>query len=230
MSISDSFPYSILQTDPFIAPDFSSCALINIDTQSDTLDGRPLEIPGTSAALPNIRTILDAFRASRKWVIHVVRIYKSDGSNVDICRRTKVREGAEILAPESPGVQLAPDLRPGGMPSLETDALLSGGFQSISDSEAIMYKPRWGAFYGTQLESFLKAKGIDTLIFTGCNFPNCPRTSIYEASERDFKTVLITDAVSGLYEKGWQEMKNIGTSLIDTQGLLALLGRHISGT
>lgn len=42
-------------------------------------------------------------------------------------------------------------------------------------------------------------------MFAGCNFPNCPRTSIYEASERDFRTVLVRDAISGLYERGEHE-------------------------
>jgi hypothetical protein len=31
---------------------------VTIDTQRDTLDGQPLEIPGTSAALPNMRRVL----------------------------------------------------------------------------------------------------------------------------------------------------------------------------
>ena len=43
----------------YTEPDYTSSAIITIDTQCDTLDGQPLEIPGTSAALPNIRKILD---------------------------------------------------------------------------------------------------------------------------------------------------------------------------
>jgi Isochorismatase family len=54
-------------------------------------------------------------------------------------------------------------------------------------------------------------------VFTGCNFPNCPRTSIYEASERDFKLIIITDAISGIYEKGIEEMKNVGCEVITAQ-------------
>ncbi len=76
-----------------------------------------------------------------------------------------------------------------------------------------MYKPRWGAFYNTPLESYLNRLGVDTLVFVGCNFPNCPRTSIYEASERDFKVVLVEDAISGLYAKGKEEMLNIGVQV-----------------
>ena len=53
-------------------------------------------------------------------------------------------------------------------------------------------------------------------MFCGCNFPNCPRTSIYEASERDFRVVLAHDAISGLYERGERELANIGVRLMST--------------
>jgi nicotinamidase-related amidase len=79
-----------------------------------------------------------------------------------------------------------------------------------------MYKPRWGAFYSTHLERFIKEQNKDTVVFSGCNFPNCPRTSIYEASERDFRVVLVKDAISQLYPQGEDEMKNIGASLMTT--------------
>jgi hypothetical protein len=38
--------------DDGISPRFDHSALITIYTQIDTLDGQPLEIPGTTAALP----------------------------------------------------------------------------------------------------------------------------------------------------------------------------------
>ncbi len=46
----------------YTEPNFKSSAVITIDTQCDTLDGQPFEIPGTSAALPNIKKVLDAYR------------------------------------------------------------------------------------------------------------------------------------------------------------------------
>ena len=85
----------------------------------------------------------------------------------------------------------------------------------------MIYKPRWGAFFQTPLEKHLKRVGVDTLVFCGCNFPNCPRTSIYEASERDFRLILIEDAVSGLYDKGAEEMRKIGVVVMTTETLLA---------
>jgi len=93
------------------------------------------------------------------------------------------------------------------------DALLSGSFQELGPREHIAYKPRWGAFYGTDLDSHLRKHGIDTVVFAGCNFPNCPRTSIYEASERDFRAVLVADAMSGVYEQGAEECRRIGVGV-----------------
>jgi len=194
-------------------------ALITIDTQRDTLDGQPFEIPGTSAALSNIRLLLDVFRSRSMPIIHIVRIYLRDGSNVDICRREEVENGRQWVLEDSDGCQLAIEFFTPEDVILDSSLLLSGGIQNISPNEVIIYKPRWGAFYNTPLEEYLKKLNVSTLIFTGCNFPNCPRTSIYEASERDFRIVLATDAISGLYEKGEQEMRNIGVELTTTGAL-----------
>jgi nicotinamidase-related amidase len=199
----------------YTEPDLRSSVLITIDVQCDTLDGQPLEVPGTSAALPNIKKVLDAYRKNGMHIIHIVRIYKKDGSNVDLCRKEAVGNGAEILLDGSPGCELATGLFSNDV-NLDSLLLLSGGIQKITGNEVIIYKPRWGAFYNTPLESYLNSIGVDTLVFAGCNFPNCPRTSIYEASERDFKIVLIEDAISGLYPKGKEEMLNIGVKVMKT--------------
>ena len=74
-------------TDPYLAPDFASVALVTIDTQRDTLDGQPFEVPGTSDALPHMQRLVEAFRAAARPVVHVVRLYQPDGRNVDPCRR-----------------------------------------------------------------------------------------------------------------------------------------------
>ena len=194
----------------YTEPNFKSSAVITIDTQCDTLDGQPFEIPGTSAALPNIKKVLDAYREKGLPIVHIVRIYKKDGSNVDLCRKEAVENGVKILLEGSSGCELASEMFQPENINLDTGLLLSGKVQEISNHEAVIYKPRWGAFFNTPLESHLKKLGVDTLVFVGCNFPNCPRTSIYEASERDFKIVLVEDAISGLYPKGKEEMLNIG--------------------
>ena len=205
-------------------PAWERAALITIDTQVDVLDGGPMEIPGTTAALPRMRRVLNIFRARNLPIVHIVRLYLEDGSNADVCRKERIESGGLMLAPKAPGSQLAPELLPDDAPDLDAELLLSGGVQEIGPGEMIIYKARWGAFYKTPLEDRLRALGVDTLVFCGCNFPNCPRTSIYEASERDFRLVLVRDAISGLYPKGEQELENIGVVLMDVAGLEKTLG------
>lgn len=199
----------------YTKPNFKTSALITIDTQRDTLDGQPLEIKGTSEAIPQMKMLLDFYRQNRLPIIHIVRIYKSDGSNVDLCRKELVENGTPLLVEDSIGAELACELFDDDSIRYNTELLLEGGIQKILDNEVIIYKPRWGAFYNTPLDDYLKSMNIDTLVFSGCNFPNCPRTSIYEASERDYKVVLAEDALSGLYEQGKKELENIDV-LIDT--------------
>jgi nicotinamidase-related amidase len=215
--------------DQYTTPDFRSIALITVDTQRDTLDGGPLEIAGTSAMLPQMLRLLAIFRRLALPIAHVIRLYKRDGSNVDLCRRALAEGGAGILAPGSMGSELAPELLPLPDTRLDAEFLLSGGIQELGAAEVAIYKPRWGAFYGTSLEAHLRQLDVSTLAFAGCNYPNCPRTSIYEASERDFRLILVNDAVSGLYARGEEEMRGIGVTLMSAdeleEALLAVASR-----
>ena len=210
-------------SDPYLAPDFARVALVTIDTQRDTLDGQPFEIPGTSAVLPRMQRLAEAFRAARRPIVHAVRLYRPDGSNVDLCRRRAVEDGARLVLAGSPGAEPAPGLLPTNAPPLDAELLLAGGIQQAGPAEVIIYKPRWGAFFQTPLEAHLRALGVSTLAFAGCNFPNCPRASVYEASERDFRIVLVRDAVSGLDTRGEREMRAIGVVSMDADALVAAL-------
>jgi nicotinamidase-related amidase len=211
--------------DRYTDPEPHASALITIDTQRDVLDGAPLQIDGTSQALGAMRQLAQAFREAERPIVHVVRIYEPDGSNVDACRRALVQEGASILTTNAPGTEIAAELLPADDLELDGRLLLAGGVQRLGPREVAIYKPRWGAFYGTVLEDHLRELGVTTLVFCGANFPNCPRTSIYEASERDFRVVLARDGVSGLYERGERELQNIGVHLLDAVEIVQMLAK-----
>ena len=211
--------------DLYTRPLADSAALVLIDVQRDFYaPGAPFQIEGTSEAIPAMATLATVFRQRGLPIVHVVRLYQADGSNVDMVRRFAIEQGARIAVPGSAGSQVAVELLPDAV-ELDHELLLAGGFQQIGTREHVMYKPRWGAFYGTELESHLRDNGSDTVVFVGCNFPNCPRTSIYEASERDFRIVLVSDAVSGLYERGIFECRRIGVRVLDLTATLHWLGR-----
>jgi len=89
----------------YLQPDYHNSALITIDTQCDTLDGQPLGIPGTSQVLPQMLELLQFYRNKNWPIIHIVRLYKADGSNAELVRKQAIEQGNPILAPGSAGCQ-----------------------------------------------------------------------------------------------------------------------------
>jgi nicotinamidase-related amidase len=212
-------------TDSYTRPRPGSAALVLIDVQRDFYaEDAPLRVEGTSEAIPAMTRLATEFRDRALPIVHVVRLYRADGSNADIVRKQSIEQGARIAVPGSTGSQIAPVLLPNAV-ELDHELLLSGGLQQVGPREHVVYKPRWGAFYQTELERHIRDTGTDTLVFAGCNFPNCPRASIYEASERDFRIVLVSDAVSGLDDRGVEECRRIGVDVRDLSATLAWMNR-----
>ena len=147
------------------------------------------------------------------------------GSNVDLCRKRAVTElGNKLVIAGTQGAELVNELKPSkSNVTLDTELLLKGQLQQVTSTEWIMYKPRWGAFYATPLEKPLHELNTNTVVTCGCNFPNCPRTTVYEASERDFRVVLISDATSNIYERGLHELDDIGVELMTSDECIAAL-------
>jgi nicotinamidase-related amidase len=150
----------------------------------------------------------------------VVRLYLADGSNAERFRRDVVR-AAPVLRPGSPGRLLAPALT---LAELDDDTLLAGHAQELGAREWILYKPRWGAFYGTPLEAMLRDRGVATIVLGGCNFPNCPRATIFEASERDFEVLVLEDATSGFDERARVELGGIGVTAVTAGDVRSAVG------
>ncbi len=194
--------------DPHIEPHYDRCALLVIDTQVDFTEGGANPIAGTAAVVPEIAALLEAFRAAGRPIVHVVRLYA--GEDVDRVRRTLISAGAPIVAPGSAGSEIVPALLPAGAEPIDFERLLAGELQEIGPSEAAMFKPRWSAFHRTPLEAHLTSLGVDTVVLAGCNFPNCPRATAFDASQRDYRVLLAADAISGIREGHLREMTGIG--------------------
>lgn len=198
--------------DPFTIPEYSRAALVTIDVQNDTLDAGTFEVPGTTTILPQIHQLCRTFRAAGRPIFHVIRIYTPDAHDADRCRMRSLLAGKRILLKGSPGRRPADALLPTQDIRIDDDLLMSGSIQPIGPAEALIFKPRWGAFYRTPLEAVLKEKAVSTLVFCGCNYPNCPRTSIYQASERDFRITAVVDAISGMAQSDIEGLEHIGVN------------------
>jgi len=200
--------------------------LLTIDVQQDfTAPGAVAEIAGTHDRLPVMRRMLDAYRRQHLPIVHVLRLYLPDGTNADLCRRAAIENGNAVVFPGSAGAELAEPLKPASDTHVDATLLLANQLQLLADNEWAMYKPRWDAFYGTPLESHLRSLGVNTIVVVGCNFPNCPRATVYGASVRDFRVALIADAVSGVYDQGLRELNGIGVSTPSADEYLSLLNK-----
>ncbi|MEV0945160.1 isochorismatase family cysteine hydrolase [Rhodococcus sp. NPDC049939] len=206
----------------YTSPRWGRSALVVIDLQRDFLDDGQAAIPGTTAVVPNVVSLVNAFRRAGRPVIHVIRLYPPGGSDVDLLRRDLIEKGAEVAAPGTDGSQVADGVLPRGY-RLDADVLLAGKQQEVGPSEILLFKPRFSAFHRTELESLLRAEECDTVVVAGCNLPNCPRATLFDANERDFRTVLVTDAVSQTSPERLADLEKIGVNLHATANVVASL-------
>ncbi|MEU9889392.1 isochorismatase family cysteine hydrolase [Sphaerisporangium sp. NPDC051011] len=200
------------------------CALLTINVQNDFTRNDSLHaMPGTDELVPVMGSVVDGFRALRLPIVHMVRLYHADGSNAEITRRSLIAAGMPVVRPGTEGSEVRSELQPPDGFLLDHEALLEGKAQPVAPREWVMYKPRWGAFYETGLSGHLHGLDVDTVAVIGTNFPNCPRTTIYEASERDFHVVVVSDAISRIYPRGLDECAGIGARVSTSDRLLEWL-------
>lgn len=207
----------------YLSPELASSALVLIDVQNDFLDGGASPVPGTSAVLPALERLVDAYRRAGLLIVHVIRLYEPGGSDVDAVRRARIEEGENIVAPGTAGADIPSALLPRGS-HLDPDLLLAGGAQEVGDREIVLYKPRWSAFHRTRLEEILREAGASTVVVAGCNLPNCPRATLFDATERDLRAVLVGDAVSRTTPERLADLEAIGVRILDVDGVTAGIG------
>lgn len=205
------------------APHWDRVALLTIDVQRDFCAGGTAEVAGTSEVVGAVARLAAAFRSAGRPVVHVVRLYLPDGSNADLARRGALAAGAEVVRPGTPGSQLAPGIAP-GEPVLDHVALLAGHPQPIGPREVIVYKPRWNAFHRTPLDGWLHSQMVDTVVVAGCNMPNCPRATLFGASERDYRAVVVPDATSRWTDSAEAELAAIGVHAVSSD---TVIGSHL---
>jgi nicotinamidase-related amidase len=205
----------------YTEPHWATSGLVVIDMQVDFAEGGALPIAGTDAVTPNVRRLARAYRAAGRPVVHIVRLYPPGSSDVDLPRRAFIEAGGLAGAPGTPGSAVIAGIAgPGGPLALDAGPLLAGEPQELGPDEIVLFKPRWGAFYRTVLEDWLRDRRVDTVVVAGCNLPNCPRATLFEASERDFRTVLAEDAVSQVSAERLADLAGIGVTVLPTGAVL----------
>lgn len=63
----------------------------------------------------------------------------------------------------------------------------------------IRSKKRLSAFYGTELDTLLRALGADTVVICGINTNTCVLCTAFDAFNRDLRVIVASDAVASMY-------------------------------
>jgi nicotinamidase-related amidase len=85
-------------------------------------------------------------------------------------------------------------------------------------------KKRYSAFYATDLEFLLRGLGVDTLILAGINTTTCILCTAFEATNRDFRLVVASDAVDSM---DGEEMHRFALRLMEAAVAWPLTNREI---
>lgn len=151
-------------------------AMIVVDMQNDFVqEGAPIEIPRARAMVPRLNRLLDVCRMYKIPVIYIHHVIR--GGDIDAGRladhHEAIRNNQAIIA-GTPNVEIYDELKP-------------------HPGDLVVAKPRYSAFYGTDLEAILRSKGIDTLIISGTVTNVCCESTTRDAFSRDYKVIFLSD-------------------------------------
>lgn len=151
-----------------------SPALLIVDFVNGFTDPEILGGGNIQDAVEATAPLLDFFRATARPVIFTRIVYADDGSDAGIwCEKVpRLRE----LVEDAHSSQVVDELKP-------------------RPGEFVLRKTQASAFFGTHLSGVLVAKGIDSLVITGCTTSGCVRASVIDAMSHNFRPVVASDCV-----------------------------------
>ena len=190
--------------------DWKTTALIVIDMENAFIDpASPLCIKNALATVPACGKVIEKARERKIPVFFVNRIYRSNGSDVEFTRYQSWYDGERFLAPNSTGplsIDVPEEFKP-----------MAGDYTII--------KPRFSAFFQTELDLILRRLGVKTVFLTGTTTPNCIRTSCYDGLSLDYNIVIIEDCCSSNTEEiqrvNMEDMQRVGAVIHSSAEFLA---------
>lgn len=127
-----------------------------------------------AAAIAQTEALLTCARGLDLTVVFTRVVYAADGSDTGVfCLKAP---GLSKLTDDAPASQVVPQLAP-----------LPG--------ERVISKTQPSAFFGNDLAGWLKGRGVDTVLVTGCTTSGCVRASVVDAMSHNFRVIVVTDAV-----------------------------------
>ena len=188
-------------------------AFIIIDMENGFIDpASPLCIAGAAATVPALAAAVEAAREKNIPIFYVKRIYRADGSDVENTRYECWRSAENVLTPGSAGPC-----------SIEEPAALAP-----RPEDYIIIKPRFSAFFQTELDLILRRLGVRNIILTGTTTPNCIRTTAYDGISLDYNVIALEDCCSSqtpeIQRANIEDMIRIGVTVMSSAEFAASYG------
>jgi len=181
---------------PLLGPcEPSTASLVVIDMQRDFVDRQGwfaslgMDVSACRSVVPVIGSLLAAARSVRE--LTVVHTRQGNAPDLSDLPPTKQAQGLRTNAPigargplgrglirGEPGWEIVPELAPVA-------------------SERIVEKPGFSAFVGTDLDPWLRARGVGALILCGVTANVCVLSALYTAVDLGYDCLVVEDAVAG---------------------------------
>jgi nicotinamidase-related amidase len=104
------------------------------------------------------------------------------------CLRPDYRDGGWYTRELRPNIRANDSMR-----SDKADSALWSEL-TLAPTDIVIDKPRMSSFYATSLEAVLRGENITTLFIGGVTTSMCVETTVRDASQRDYRTYVVTDA------------------------------------
>ena len=172
--------------------------LIVIDMQNDFLER--LEDGTLAELLLNTNRLIDVFRASGCPVIWIRQLLSPDLSDAPLLMRDAQKS---VVIAGTSGAGIHPDL-------------------ARHDTDTVVVKKRFSAFFGTKLEQILSELAPEQITLAGVDTHACVRTTAIDAYQRDMRVLLASDCLAshdpehGRISMAYMD-RNIATAMTNDQ-------------
>ena len=127
-----------------------------------------------TSEIANINSLLD-FAREREWPCYFSAVWYESDVEAKVFRR-KV-PALNCLIPEAPEIAIDPRLQQTG-------------------EDIVFRKTHASCFHGTELDNWLSARGVDSVLVCGFTTSGCVRATAVDALQCDYATFVIQDAVA----------------------------------
>jgi nicotinamidase-related amidase len=191
-------------------------AVLAIDTHRGHLDPAvatmPVQPEVAAAVVAASSRLLDATRARGIPTVFVLMHNRKLRGVSEFLRNPfwrAIEDLRERLTPELPSTIEGHNL----VGSVQTEVVHELG--PTEDDVVLASKHRLSSFLGTDLEPTLRALDVDTLFLIGINTNTCVQCAAFEAFNRDYRVIVVSDCVHSMYGDDLHEfgLENVARSL-----------------